>query len=265
MYRSSARLLLKRSVKQFPINCLRFCNTAPDTRDLLLDAALKNVSALGWSEDAIATAATEIGLPPLSHKIACRGPVEVVEFFMKKKRDHVQTIMQQQLENDEVLGTEALNGSVELVGEEEPKTTTKVHIKSAANIEEVIYKAVEIHIDYLAPYISSWPSALALLAEPQQVPYTMEILIDIVDDLCQFAKIKTSRLDWYGERVLLLSVLSTTELFMLTDKSEKFIETRLYLKRAVKNYTFARSSFSAPSIAAGMQFLMTSISRNLKK
>ena len=62
---------------------------APDMKIDVLNKALLNVSIFGWSEEAIAHAVTDLGLPPLSHTIIERGAVEVVEHFLLKKNKHV--------------------------------------------------------------------------------------------------------------------------------------------------------------------------------
>ena len=82
-----------------------------------------------------------------------------------------------------------------------------------------------MHLDYIAPYLSSWPKALALLAEPSQIPNTMNLMTETADDICHYAGMKSSRMDWYSDRGLVLVVFCSTELYMLTDYSEKMQDT----------------------------------------
>jgi len=178
----------------------------------LLEQAMLHVPVLGWSEDALAKAATDLGMPPLSFRIVNRGPVELVEHFLRKKMAHVRSVMQ--------------------TNKEEEKGGNKGQSERSLGSEYILERAIEAHLDYIHPHLSTWPSALALLAEPQQVPHTLTIMQDVLDDLCEFADIQTSRIDWYVERGLLLSLLGSTELFMLTDNSQDLTDTKLFLKRA---------------------------------
>jgi ubiquinone biosynthesis protein COQ9 len=131
------------------------------------------------------------------------GPVDLVTHFMTKKREHV---------------SELLAKKYALVGLEDDG--------SQSNADEVVNDAIEMHLDYIAPYLSSWPKALALLAEPSQIPSTIQLMTDTADDICHFAGLRSSRMDWYSDRGLVLVVFCTTELYMLTDYSENMQDTR---------------------------------------
>ena len=112
-------------------------------------------------------------------------------------------------------------------------------------------KALNAHIDYLGPYIHTWPGALALMADPLQVPNSIFIMDGILVDLINFTNIKTKRLDWYSERALLLLVYSSAELYMMSDKSENFIETRSFIERLLSTYIDARKS---PSMSTMLNY-----------
>jgi hypothetical protein len=88
---------------------------------------------------------------------------------------------------------------------------------------------------------------MALLSDPVQAPHTLLIMNKIADDLCQFADIKATRLDWYVERGALIALVGAVELFMLTDVSEKFADTKSFLSRSLDTYVAIKSSsFCSP-------------------
>lgn len=177
--------------------------TDDEIRYTILQTALSNVPLLGWTDDALAKAMRDVGYDSLSHKMIASGPVDLVTHFMTKKREHV---------------SELLSKKYALVGLEDDG--------SQSNTNEVVNDAIEMHLDYIAPYLSSWPKALALLAEPSQIPSTIQLMTDTADDICHYAGLRSSRMDWYSDRGLVLVVFCTTELYMLTDYSENMQDTR---------------------------------------
>ena len=187
----------------------QFSSTAEESRsdseirEKILHSALGNVPLLGWTDDAVAKAMKDVGYDSLSHKMIENGPVELVTYFMSMKRAHV---------------SKKLNEKYSLVRLDDEGQQT--------NADEVVYDAIEMHLDYIAPYLSSWPKALALLAQPSQLPHTVQLMTETADDICHYAGMRASRMDWYTDRGLVLLVFCSTELFMLTDYSENMQHTR---------------------------------------
>lgn len=194
----------------------------------ILEQALINVPTLGWTEDSLAKAVTDLGLPPLTHRIMGRGPVELVEYFLTKKRQHVKDVLKYNcnFEATTIGGNDANAGQT-------PLTT-----------------AIEAHVEYIAPVLDTWPSALALLAEPAQLPYSLFTAMDLADELCEYADIRASRLDWYTERLLLLMFYGSVEMFLLTDTSENLRDTKDFIQRSAVTYNNARGM---PNIASKIQ------------
>ena len=186
-----------------------------DLRTALLDSALLHVGVLGWTDVALAKAARDIGLSPLSHSLASRGAFDIVLHFLKNKRAHVCSLMQQRPTTEE-----SAPG---------PEVPPGIGVR-----EELLYRAISAHLDYLQPYRDSWPSALALLAAPQNVLDVLDTVGDLADDLCTYAGTTPTRGDWYTERAHLLSVYCCVELYFLTDSSEDVLETKSFLRRILK-------------------------------
>jgi ubiquinone biosynthesis protein COQ9 len=195
----------------------------------LLDRALSHVASLGWSDVALAQAATDLGLTPMSSTMISRGAVELVEHFLGKKREQVSKTM------SELLSTPPPG----------PPLTQS----------EILYHAVETHINFIQPIRQTWPAALALLVAPQNIPYTLVHMEEMTGDLCDFLDIRAARIDWYTERGLLSAVYCSTELYLLTDSSADLEETRDFLRRNIEVYNSARkgdalAAFSLASVMA---------------
>ena len=65
---------------------------------------------------------------------------------------------------------------------------------------------MEAHLTFLFPYIHVWPKALALIASSSEYVKSADIAIEMCDDFCKAADIKTSRLNWYSERSALFAI-----------------------------------------------------------
>ena len=240
-------MLIKRiftsSLKQHTVRLRRGMSTeGRNLRVEILEASLNNVAALGWTQDSIAKGVMDLGLPPLSHRVLGRGPAEVVEYFIEKKRSFAKgKIAELYSKPSEPTGKSnetAENDSNEVKPGEESANATKASDSSERgyNSEEphthhvhpndILRVAMEAHIDFMAPYIHTWPSALALFADPMQLSVAMTTGMQLADDIVSLGDSQASRSDWYTERMLAVMLYSSTELYMLTDNSPNFMETR---------------------------------------
>eukprot|EP01041_Mallomonas_annulata_P001493 gene1493-2875_t len=204
----------------------------PPIREKILSYSINHVKECGWSDLALAMGTKDAGLPSTSHTIFGRGAVELVEYFMLKKRQDVMK-------------------KLETISSDLPGP-------------ERLQLFMEAHLDYLEPYISSWPSALALIADPSpsQIPHSIDNAILLSDDFCKVADLKTSKLDWYMERGALLSIYCSSELYMITDTSDGFTDTKSFLRRSLSCYQMAKSN---PTVTATVGAIGDVISRTLRR
>lgn len=206
-----------------------------DLRSQIVAHALSLVTVHGWTEKCLAQATMDMGLPALSYRVVERGPVEIVEHFLREKRKFVNEAMDEYLSTANI--SEHFRDSEEPVKEDDSSKTGDEKIAEESkdfSPDAILQRAIELHIDYLAPHNASWPSAMALLVNPQQIPYSTELALDVAGDLVEYSGLKPMRSDWYTERALLMAVYSSTELFMLSDTSEDFKETRRFLAASLK-------------------------------
>lgn len=197
--------------------------SGPNLRIEILEASLKNVTNLGWTQDSIAKGVMDLGLPPLTHSVIERGPVELVEYFINKKREYAKERVAK------LRGEHSASQRSNIEGQEESKEKEQQqHAQEVREltVDEILQEAIEAHIDFISPYIHSWPSALALFADPMQVSVAMNTGLQLADDIVTLGGIEASRGDWYTERLLAIMLYTSTELFMLTDTSPNFSETR---------------------------------------
>lgn len=99
------------------------------------------------------------------------------------------------------------------------------------SVNERIATAVRYRLEYLAPFIKTWPQAMALGLLPPNVTETLTILSELVDEIWWHAGDRSTDLDWYSRRALLLGVYAATEAFMLQDRSPNHQDTWEFLNR----------------------------------
>jgi len=205
-------------------------SSSDDLRNNILKYSLQYVKELGWTNEALVKGMHDAlshnnssgnhreEYSSLAHAVVARGPTEMIELFIENKRIHIADVMKS-YENSETNNDQ--NDNI---------------------IYNSLNKALNAHIDYLGPYIHTWPGALALMADPMQVPNSISIMDGILVDLINYTNIKTKRMDWYSERALLLLVYSSIELHMISDTSDNFKDTKSFVERILATYIDARKS-----------------------
>ncbi|KAJ3016686.1 Ubiquinone biosynthesis protein coq9, mitochondrial, partial [Thoreauomyces humboldtii] len=175
-----------------------------DTRTRLAEAALLHVPTKGWTVQALGAGAMDLGYPSVLHGLFPNGGRDLIAYFMEKSRREMRVEM-------EKLDLESM------------RITAKIR------------KAVELRLKLTAPYINKWPEALAIMAQPQNVPTSLQHLGELVDDMWFLAGDRSSDLNWYSKRTLLAGVYTSTELYMTQDRSPDFVETFKFLDRRLQD------------------------------
>jgi len=83
--------------------------------------------------------------------------------------------------------------------------------------------------------IHRWQEALALIAQPSNVPTSISELSSLSDDIWFLAGDTSVDTSWYTERASLSTIYAATELFMTMDKSPNFAETKEFLDRRLRD------------------------------
>jgi len=199
-----------------------------DDQTRVLQAALEHVPTLGWTEAAMVAGAREVGLSPSIVGAFPRKEAALVEYFM-----------------DDCL--QRLLGEIE--SREEELSNLVFHDRIA--------KIIRIRLEMQVPYISKWPQALSIQANPLNLPTSFKQRAVLVDEIWHASGDRSTDLDWYAKRTLLGGIYAATELYMLTDYSPEFRNTWIFLDRRVSDAVDCRKTAQeaaqlATAIGAGI-------------
>ncbi|XP_057467275.1 uncharacterized protein LOC130756720 [Actinidia eriantha] len=193
----------------------------------VLSVSLRHVPNLGWTEAAMIAGAREAGVSPSIIGSFPRKEAALVEFFM----DDCLKLLMDRIDSE----------------------------KDLRNLipSERISKLVRIRLEMQAPFISKWPQALSIQAQPQNITTSFKQRAMLVDEIWHAAGDEASDVDWYAKRAALGAIYSTTEVYMLTDKSPDFHDTWTFLDGRVRDAfdlkkTFQEAKYLAEAVGAGM-------------
>jgi len=155
----------------------------------------------GWSVESLMVACVRLGMPGICHGLFPKAPLELVDFFLRKSREQLQ--QQAFLEPNLI----------------------------RMNYRERLMTLLRMRLEMNAPYISNLSQALGLLLLPKNVPFALEALSTLIDDICHLAGDRSSDFQWYLKRVVLCGIYTSTELYMLTDATKDFSDTWQFLEK----------------------------------
>ncbi|KAF5726100.1 hypothetical protein HS088_TW23G00841 [Tripterygium wilfordii] len=198
-----------------------------DEQGRVLHASLPHVIMLGWTEEAMISGARDIGVSPAIVGTFPRKEAALVEFFMD---DCLQRLV------DRIDSGEDLHSLMP---------------------SQRISKLVRIRLEMQAPYISKWPQALSIQAQPPNIPTSFKQRAMLVDEIWHAFGDEASDMDWYVKRTILGGIYSTTEIYMLTDVSPDFRDSWAFLDERVKDAfdlkkTIQEAKYLAEAVGAGM-------------
>ena len=173
---------------------------------LLLSTSLKHVNRHGWTKDALAAGAVELGLSPVSHGLVERGAAALVD-------------EQQRVANDAL--QKELNDFVSKEGTKSRK--------------EIVEHAIWTRLQQTTPYQNTWAQAMAIGARPENISSTLQLLGEIADIVATKCSDREEGYEWYGNRAGILAAYSAAELYMLSDYSENFENTRRFIHNRIVN------------------------------
>ena len=198
--------------------CSSSAADAGGARGQILDAALQHVALFGWSREALAAGAVDVGLPSVSHGIVKGGEVELVHHFMDRANKDSQDEMQRQL--------------------------TSIHALSPARRVGVGLRA---RLSQNAPFVSNgtWPQAMALGALPSNALRTARLLAVMSSNIWGMAHhgavpeggyehegASTAASD-HSATAAVTGIYVAAELFMLSDNSSGLQDTWRFLDERI--------------------------------
>ncbi|XP_076890599.1 uncharacterized protein LOC143541744 [Bidens hawaiensis] len=194
----------------------------------VLQASLQHVIRLGWSEAAMIAGARDVGVSPSIVGAIPRKEAALVEYFMDKcLQKLIDTIDSVELQLQDLVASER------------------------------IAKLIKLRLQMQAPYISKWPQALSIQAQPSNVSTSFKQRAMLVCEFCHASNDEGSGVDWYLKRTVIGGVYSSTEIYMLTDNSTDFNDTWVFLNERVRDAfdlkkTFQEVQYFAEAVGAGL-------------
>lgn len=133
---------------------------------MLYDAVLKQVPIRGWTDQAISAAVSDLGWSPAASQMISRGPIEVVEEFVKRCNVKLAKRLSHEDEKDA-----AAAGGADPVG----RATF----------------AVRERLEMIEPYHHNWANALALQLLPQNSRKALKSSALLMDEIAHYAGYRT--------------------------------------------------------------------------
>jgi len=178
----------------------------------ILKSALTFVPEYGWSEKSIALGAKSAGLSLAAHTLIQGGGPELVHYFNFSCNSKLEEYLK------------AISSSNEKL-----------------DLHVYMTDALENRLKMIIPYVSTWSEAMALMALPTQFPVHTKNILDLVDSIWHYYGDKSLDMSWYSKRIMLAIAYKTSELSLIQDRSEDFIDTFEFLQRRVENVIEADS------------------------
>nr|XP_022292563.1 ubiquinone biosynthesis protein COQ9, mitochondrial-like isoform X2 [Crassostrea virginica] len=180
------------------------------TKQAILKASLPFVHQYGWTKKAIVAGAESIGMPSMVHGMFPRGGVELVFYFYEECNQELSTILKEKVQE---------------LKEKDEKIKTGSFIQNA----------IESRLKMIIPYIDKWPQAMAIQTLPQNAVQSWTNLSRVVDDIWFYAGDRSNDFNWYTKRVSLAAVYKSTEIYMLQDSSEDYLDTWCFLENRLED------------------------------
>ncbi|XP_075694348.1 ubiquinone biosynthesis protein COQ9, mitochondrial isoform X2 [Rhinoderma darwinii] len=179
----------------------------------ILSAALPFVPEYGWSSEAIAAGARSLDLSAAAAGMVENGGSELVLHFVSQCNRNLTELLEQEQK-------------LVQVGSSEKKPTA-----------QFLRDAVEARLRMLVPYIGQWPQAMGILLLPPNLPSSLNLLSELVDDIWHHGHDRSTDVGWYTRRAVLAGIYNTTELVMMQDQSPDFEDTWNFLHNRISEAT----------------------------
>jgi len=157
----------------------------------------------GWSDEALAMAARELGVPPARARLAFPGgSVEMIDAWF-----------------DSI--------DVAMLGAFPPERI------AAMKIRERIRELVLFRLTTMLPHREALRRAFAILALPRNVATAAKLAWRAADRMWRVAGDKATDFNHYTKRALLTGVYGSTSLVFIDDNSDDLADTRAFLGRRI--------------------------------
>lgn len=159
-------------------------------KDKLIKLSLLNVDRHGWSEHSIKLAANELGYSNSLSALITNGPLDLIHYTLDTWNIKLKKEIEE-LKQNKILST-----------------------------DEKYIKALKIRLSYEIPLINTWPQAIKLGMNPNNIKSTIDKLMIMSDQICSIDDDSS-----LVKRIFLIKTFLITELHMLSDKSHNYSNT----------------------------------------
>jgi ubiquinone biosynthesis protein COQ9 len=206
--------------------------TLDEIRAALAPRLCANAAFDGWGDDAVFSAALEIGVDADLAKLAMKGgPMALIDAWISS----VDTEMAHRLPAEQL---------------------------AAMKIRDRITALIATRLEITAPDKEGQRRALAIMASPQNLARTAKIGWRTADRMWRLAGDTATDFNHYTKRITLSAVYASTLSVFINDESEDFADTRAFLDRRIDNVMqFEKVKAQAKARAENMPSLSRFIGR----
>ncbi|KAI9743276.1 MAG: Ubiquinone biosynthesis protein coq9, mitochondrial [Claussenomyces sp. TS43310] len=171
------------------------------TETAILSASIPHIPSHGFTQTTLALGAKHAGYLDVSTNLFSEGAFDLVRFYLFTKQLEL-------AQHRDIL---------------QPEQRTSAGSKvQALTWERLLSNKAVIH---------RWQEALALMVKPANVSSSLRALQRLSDEILFLSGDRSVDASWYTKRASLSTIYASTELFMTTDKSAGFRDTRAFLDR----------------------------------
>lgn len=157
----------------------------------------------GWSKQAIAMAAADLGVDPAIANLAFSGSADMIDaWFAVIDRDMLADLPSERL--------------------------------AALPIRQRIAALIEARLALLAPHREALRRAMAVMAMPRHLPHAARLGWRAADAMWRAAGDVATDHNHYSKRTTLTGVYAATLLVFIDDESDNYIDTRNFLDRRIE-------------------------------
>lgn len=208
------------------------------TETAILSAALTHVPTHGFTHTSLALGARDAGYLDVSTNLFPKGAFSLVHYHLVTQRLG--------LSNSQILQPRDIKNPLG-VGAKVKALTWERLIRNA----EIIHKWQDVRL-YSIPYkrfsgghrLTFNEQALAVMALPSNVAISLHELASLSDEIWFLSGDTSVDTSWYTKRASLSTIYAAADLFMTTDTSTGFTETREFLDRRFEDISKAGTAVS---------------------
>lgn len=191
----------------------------PPTENAILSAGLAHVPTQGFSIDALACGARDVGYRDVSVNLFPAGAFALIQYHLVTQRLALGESNRLGVDHDRGVAANIKNLALK-----------RLHANRA-----IIHRWQEVSpINHIYRARSNYHQALALMAMPSHLSTSLRELALLCDEILFQARDTSVNTSWYTKRAALSGIYASTELFMTTDKSPDFVETEAFLERRLE-------------------------------